>query len=47
MRFEISNIDEKLVKKIKKYCVDKSTKGNRYTQSDWARDAHDALVKSK
>lgn len=39
MRFEISSIDEKTAKKIKKYCIDKDI-----TQGEWAEMAHRALV---
>ena len=39
VRFEISGIDEKLAKKIKKYCIDKGI-----TQGKWAEIAHSSLT---
>lgn len=39
MRFEISNIDEKLAKKIKIFCVK-----NTLTYGQWAEKAHKALI---
>jgi hypothetical protein len=39
MRFELSNVDEKLAKKIKKYCIDKEI-----TQGEWAEKAHNSLI---
>lgn len=39
MRFELSNVDEKVAKRIKKYCIDKGI-----TQGEWAEMAHNALV---
>lgn len=44
IRMEISSIDEKLAKKIRKYCIDKSSKKNDYTLGHWAQDAHNALT---
>lgn len=38
MRFEISNIDEKTAKRIKKWCID-----HNKTQSEWAELAHKSL----
>lgn len=39
MRFELSNVDEKVAKRIKKYCIDKGI-----TQGEWAEKSHKALV---
>ena len=39
MRFEISNVDEKTVKRIKKWCIENNKK-----HSSWAEIAHNALV---
>lgn len=40
IRFELSSVDEKVAKKIKKYCIDKGI-----TQGEWAEQAHAALIK--
>lgn len=39
MRFEISNVDEKIVKRIKKWCIENNKK-----HGDWARIAIDSLT---
>ena len=39
MRMEISNIDEKLAKKIKKWGID-----NKQTLGGWAEKAHNSLT---
>jgi hypothetical protein len=39
MRFEISNVDEKVVKRIKKWCIENNKK-----HGNWAEIAHNALV---
>ena len=37
-RFEISSIDDKVAKRIKKWCID-----NNKTQGEWAEQAHKSL----
>ena len=38
MRFEISNVDEKVVKRIKKWCIE-----NKKKHGDWAEIAQNCL----
>ena len=42
MRFEISNVDEKTVEKIKVWCVK-----NKKTHGIWAKEAHESLTKKQ
>lgn len=39
MRFELSSVNEKVAKKIKKWCIDHDK-----TQGEWAEMAHNALI---